>query len=235
MLLPVSGISEAVPIDPDAVGIVGHSEGALIAATLVSMSQDVNFIVMIGGPGINHCDLIVLQNCAIARSRGMSESDLEIFHSWIERYHYILKDEKNDAVAKEKLHSLFANMTEDEKRVVTVKESAIDQDLSPWFREFIAGDPQPILRKVTCPVLALNGSKDVQVTSRENLKGIEESLRAGGNTRFTVIEMPNLNHVLQTAETGSVDEYKTIEETMAVTALETITQWLHEIKVDKFP
>lgn len=68
--------------------------------------------------------------------------------------------------------------------------------------------------------------KDVQVTPKENLKGIEESLKAGGNTRYTVPEMPNLNHALQTAETGSVEEYKTIEETIAPVALDTITHWL---------
>ncbi|MCE5252055.1 alpha/beta fold hydrolase [bacterium] len=215
-------------VDPRAVGIVGHSEGGLIAPMIATESPDVAFIVMLAGPGISNCEGIVLQNCAIRRAKGMSEADIVIFHDWIERYHVILRDEKDDDVARKKLNSLFDNMTEDEKRIVPTPRHAIDADLSsPWFREFIAGDPRPTLRKVTCPVLALNGSKDVQVSAKENLRGIEESLKAAGNTRYTVKEMPDMNHLFQvTDKTGAVEEYKDIEETMSPVVLDTIAQWL---------
>jgi pimeloyl-ACP methyl ester carboxylesterase len=215
-------------IDPGKVGLIGHSEGALIAVMLASRHPDVDFIVMLAGPGVDNCECISLQNCAIARVNGMSEADVAIFYDWIKRYHLILKEEKNDDIAQEKLLRLFDTMTEEEKRVVPTKKSAIHGDLSPWFREFIAGDPRPDLRKITCPVLALNGEKDVQVPPRENLRGIEECLKEAGNTRFTVKEMPNLNHAFQTAQTGAVKEYKEIEETMSPLALETIGQWMKD-------
>jgi fermentation-respiration switch protein FrsA (DUF1100 family) len=82
------------------------------------------------------------------------------------------------------------------------------------------------LQKVTCPVLAINGEKDVQVPSGENLYAIEKALKAGGNKHYTVKELPNLNHLLQTAETGAISEYGRIEETMSPEALQVIGEWI---------
>ncbi|MCE5252056.1 alpha/beta fold hydrolase [bacterium] len=220
-------------IDHGAVGMIGHSEGAFIVAQVASESPDVAFIVMLGGTGINHYDLEVLQDCAeIGQSKGLGDADIAVIRSWSQRFYAIAKDEKDDAVAEKKMRDMYANMTDDEKRLIGENEWNMGWTLqaknaiSPWFREFIAGDPQPILRKVTCPTLALTGSKDVQCPPKENLKGIEESLKAGGNTRYTVIEMPDLNHLFQTATTGSPDEYSKLEETIAPSALDTIAQWL---------
>jgi hypothetical protein len=220
-------------IDHEVVGIIGHSEGAFIAALVASGNPDVAFIVMFGGTGINAYDLMVLQDCEeIGRSRGLNETDIEIIRSWSERFYAIAKFEKDNAVAEKKMRSMYASMTDDEKRIIGADESKmgwslqVKNALSPHFREGITLDPQPILRKVTCPVLALTGSKDVQCPPKENLRGIEESLKAGGNTRYTVKEMPDLNHLFQKAQTGSPDEYGVLEVTIAPVALDTITQWL---------
>ena len=220
-------------INPKAIGMIGHSEGAFLAALAASESPEVAFIVMLGGTGINHYDLCVLQDCEeIGRSKGLSDADIRIIRNWSERFYAIAKFEKDDAVAGEKMRSMYGAMTDDEKRIIGSDESKMGwtlqakNALSPWFREFIAFDPQPILRKVTCPVLALTGSKDVQCPPKANLKGIEESLKAGGNTRYTVKEIPNLNHLFQSAITGSTDEYGVLGETIAPIVLETTTQWM---------
>jgi fermentation-respiration switch protein FrsA (DUF1100 family) len=98
--------------------------------------------------------------------------------------------------------------------------------LTPWFRFFLAYDPRPALRKVTCPVLALNGDKDVHVDARVNLKAIAAALKEGGNKDFTTRELVNLNHLFQTCKTGAISEYGAIEETLAPVALETIAEWI---------
>ena len=98
--------------------------------------------------------------------------------------------------------------------------------LSPWFRFFLTYDPKPTLSRVKCPVLAINGQLDLQVPPQENLDAIARALTAGGNNNFTTKELPNLNHLLQTARTGAPTEYSRIEETISPTALKLIADWI---------
>jgi fermentation-respiration switch protein FrsA (DUF1100 family) len=100
--------------------------------------------------------------------------------------------------------------------------------LSPWYRFFLTYDPKPTLTKVKCPVLAINGEKDLQVPPKENLSAIEEALVAGGNKNFIVKELPGLNHLFQTAQTGVPSEYAKIEETISPIALKIIGDWISE-------
>jgi fermentation-respiration switch protein FrsA (DUF1100 family) len=101
---------------------------------------------------------------------------------------------------------------------------------SPWFRYFLAYDPAPALREVKCPVLALNGEKDLQVPPAQNLPVIRKALQEGGNTNFEVVELPGLNHLFQTAKTGSPAEYARIEETMSPVAMVKISDWIVALK-----
>ena len=87
-------------------------------------------------------------------------------------------------------------------------------------------DPAPALRKVTCPVLALNGELEVQVPASLNLPAIEKALKAGGNRDYEIVKPPKLNHLFQTSQTGSIEEYGKIEETIAPLALETMSLWI---------
>jgi fermentation-respiration switch protein FrsA (DUF1100 family) len=100
--------------------------------------------------------------------------------------------------------------------------------LTPWFRFFLAYDPRPALMKVACPVLAINGDKDLQVPAKEDLSAIEEALKASGNRDFTIKMLPGLNHLFQTCKTGTVAEYGKIEETIAPSALNLITEWMQQ-------
>ena len=104
---------------------------------------------------------------------------------------------------------------------------------TPWFRFFLTYDPRPTLAKVRCPVLALNGEKDLQVPPKENLAAIAAALKAGGNARATVKELPGLNHLFQTARTGRSDEYAKIDETMSPVALETMAAWIEVRTIPK--
>lgn len=102
----------------------------------------------------------------------------------------------------------------------------IDMLSSPWFKYLVNYDPVPILQKVHCPVLALNGDKDVQVPSKENLEGLETALKAGGNRDVTIFELPGLNHAFQECKTGMPDEYGQISQTFSPSALAVIQTWL---------
>jgi fermentation-respiration switch protein FrsA (DUF1100 family) len=106
----------------------------------------------------------------------------------------------------------------------------LQQSTSPWYRTFLVLDPVEYLSKVHCPLLALNGSLDVQVPSKENLKAIEKALIFGGNSKYVIEEMPELNHLFQHAKTGNIDEYGKIEETMSPEVLEKIADWINKTK-----
>jgi hypothetical protein len=107
-------------------------------------------------------------------------------------------------------------------------EAQIKQITTPWFRFFLTYDPRPTLARVKCPVLAINGEKDLQVDPDQNLPEIEKALRGGGNARVTIVELEGLNHLFQRCETGAPAEYAKIEQTIAPEALERIGSWILE-------
>ncbi len=116
----------------------------------------------------------------------------------------------------------------DEKSLSNFVNLVVKQLYSPWFKTFILFDPQPYLKKLTCKVLAINGSRDIQVLSASNLQGIRESLAFSGNKNYTVEEIPGLNHFFQTCKTCSAMEYGVLTETFSPIALEKIGNWLQK-------
>jgi fermentation-respiration switch protein FrsA (DUF1100 family) len=107
-------------------------------------------------------------------------------------------------------------------------EQAVQQTLSPWFRFFVSYDPRPALEKVSVPVLAINGSLDLQVDAQQNMPEIKKALERGGNKDFTTKVLPGLNHLFQHATTGSMSEYNKIEETFDPATLKLISDWILE-------
>lgn len=232
-------------IDSTKIGLIGHSEGGLIAPIVAVQSPDVAFIVMMAGPGITGEEIILLQSDLIARADGASNEAIEQNDALMKSMFSVVKEEENNTIAAEKLRKLImdemANMSEEEKQNASYSEADLDVQvnaqvqtmISPWVRFFLTYDPRPTLMQVKCPVLAINGEKDLQVPPEENLRAIEEALKAGGNKDYTVKELPGLNHLFQTAQTGSPSEYATIEETISPIALETIGDWVSEHTQEK--
>lgn len=221
-------------VDLKKVGLLGHSEGAIVSAMAAAQSPDVAFIVMMGGSGLNGFDLMVLQDGEETRARGATEEDIALIRDWVTRFYTIVRDEQEVARAREKIEALYQSMTAQERAAFGAEGPFprpgttlhIDVALSPWFRDFVRFDPQPALRKVRCPVLALVGGKDAQVPPRENARGIEGALRAGECSDYTVKELAGLNHLFQTAKTGAVSEYAQLDEIIAPKALISITHWI---------
>ena len=149
---------------------------------------------------------------------------------------YAIIEHETDAKTRHaKLKKAFeesvAKMTPEERKEVgaraTAEQSATAVD-RPWTRFYFLHDPRKTLRRVHCPVLALNGEKDMQVPAMENLPEIEKALKEGGNKNFTVKALPNLNHLFQNCKKGTLDEYPQIEETMSPAALQIVADWITE-------
>ena len=223
-------------VNKDKIGLIGHSEGGLIAPFAAVESPDVNFIVLMAGPGMTGKEILKLQTALILRANDYGEEKIERDVNVISKMYEILVNEKDTSAAKEKLKEEFdknyMELSEEEKKEIGDRDAFFNQQvnvlLSPWFRFFLEYDPYPTLTKVRVPVLAINGEKDLQVPPKENLALIEKALKESGNKNYKVVELPGLNHLFQQAKTGSPMEYSKIEETMSPVVLEMITGWIKE-------
>ena len=218
------------------IGIIGHSEGALIAPWAATKSSDVAFIVMMAGPGVPGDEILFEQGALIAKAGGASDESIAFQRKVQQRLFAIVRDDISDeeATAKGKaaLDEIIKELPEEQRGEAEQMRGAIEQQMnglnSAWFRLFLRHDPRPVLTQVKCPVLAINGAKDLQVPPKQNLPQVEAALRSGGNTKFDVRELPGLNHLFQTATTGSVSEYAQIEETIAPLALNAMSAWIEK-------
>jgi pimeloyl-ACP methyl ester carboxylesterase len=236
VLAEVAALKARPEVDPRKIGLIGHSEGGLIAPIVASRSSDVAFIVLMAGPGLPGEQILRRQGELIARAMGADDQAVQRQQDLQRRLLDIIKAEPDPRRVEERIRAalkeVFAALTDDEKKlagdVTAAAEAQIQLAASPWLRFYLTYDPRPALEKVRCPVLALEGEKDLQVAPRENLDAIAGALRAGGNIQFQVREFPGLNHLFQTCRTGTVTEYGTIEETLAPVALNAIGDWVVE-------
>jgi pimeloyl-ACP methyl ester carboxylesterase len=210
-------------VDPHKIGLIGHSEGGVIAPMIAARNKDVAFIVMMAGTGVPGDEVIAAQSEAIAVASGKDPAEAAKNATKEREMLKLVETEKDETV-------LDKELTEKMKASGDVPEAQIglqiEQLTSPWFRYFLTYDPATALRKVTCPVLALNGSLDKQVLPSQNLPPIRKALAESGNQHVEVDELPGLNHLFQTAKTGSPSEYSQIEETISPLALEKISIWI---------
>lgn len=227
-------------INHELIGLVGHSEGGMIASMTAVQLPDIAFIVLIASPGLPIKEMEYSEAARTLEANGASDDLIARNRAVQESLFLVINQETHSKVVKDKLTSIieefFKGLSEEEKKIIEISEENLEVYIhdrfrrlhSPWFRFYLNFDPGTALQKVTCPVLAINGEKDVQVKPKENLHAIIGALKAGGNKNYTVKELPNLNHLLQTAETGNISEYGKIEETMSPTALQIIGDWILE-------
>jgi hypothetical protein len=204
-------------VNPGKMGLLGHSEGGLIAPMVAARNPDVAFIVMLAGPGVPGDQVIIEQVRMVAKLSGASDEQANANAGMERDVLDLVKQEKDPAALQAKIK---------EKIGSAIPDDQLNPLTSPWYRFFISYDPAPALAKVKCPVLALDGEKDTQVPAKANLPVIRKVLEASGNKDFEVVEMPGLNHLFQTAKTGGVGEYQQIEETMSPAALEKVAAWI---------
>jgi fermentation-respiration switch protein FrsA (DUF1100 family) len=209
-------------VDPHKIGLIGHSEGGVVAPMAAVADPSVAFIVMMAGSGVPGDQIIPEQVKLIAEANGESKHKADE-EADTERETLTAVETEKDPKALEHLLGvmLAAGGMPDAQIAVQIKAAT-----SPWFRFFITYDPATALRKLTIPVLVLNGSLDLQVPPAQNLPAIRKALQEAGNKHFEVDELPGLNHLFQTAKTGSPSEYADIEETISPVALDKIASWI---------
>jgi pimeloyl-ACP methyl ester carboxylesterase len=208
-------------IDAKKIGLVGHSEGGVIAPLVASRNPAVAFIVMMAGSGVPGDEIIVAQTTLMSQVSGLGADQVEKNSALERQILAIVKEEKDDAALAVKLRDALQGTVRPEDMEQQIKALS-----APWYRYFLTYDPVPALKRVTCPVLAINGERDLQVPPKQNLPAIRKALESSGNTRVEVVELAGLNHLFQSAKTGLPGEYAQIEETMSPVALELIAGWI---------
>ncbi|WP_297512623.1 alpha/beta fold hydrolase [uncultured Caulobacter sp.] len=207
-------------IDPDRIGLIGHSEGGQIAPMVAAKDPRVAFLVLMAGPAIDGLELLVAQNRAIAEASGASAGEvaamLKTKRAWFEA----ARDARDDDDARTRLSAVL-----DQQGVPAgaPQRAAVLALAVPWWREFLKSHPAEVLKTVQVPVLALNGAKDTQVPAAANLAATRQAL--SGHKDVEIVALPGLNHLFQTAGTGLPDEYGKIEQTLAPEALTRIVDW----------
>ncbi len=226
-------------VDKNKLGMIGHSEGGLIETIIASRNKDINFIIMLAGPGIKGADLLAEQGVAVMKSSGISEDAVEAYKPLYRQIIEYSITEKDSASAYSKAYPAFVLWKQQQPSSVLSALQMTDEDAdkkivgslvkafgSPWMRYFLSTDPQPMIKKFTCKVLALNGSKDIQVIPSSNLAGIKSALEKSKSKIFETHEIDGLNHLFQHCTKCSVQEYGELEETFAPEALEIMGNWL---------
>ena len=210
---------KAIPeIDKGKRGIIGHSEGALMAAIVAAeFPKEVSYVVLLAGPAVSG-EEILLQQVKVLNEAGGAPAESTEEKVQLEKQ-IIQAAKKSD---KKAIEELLTKASPDAPPELI--EAKVAEATSPWFRHFVSYDPTKALSRVKVPVLALYGSLDLQVDPEMNTPVLEKALKK--NNEVTVTVVPGLNHLFQTAEKGLPQEYATIEETFSPQVLTLVSDWI---------
>ena len=224
-------------IDPAKIGVVGHSEGGMIAPMVGNIHKDIGFLVLLAAPAEPIPELMVTQNRNIFRQIGLSDEELEKNENYNRKiFNIIASDSPTTELFDtiQKLAKNYYNSIHEDFRPMfgptqeTYYISLASQLFSPWFRGFMQYDSKEYLKNIKCPVLAVNGSDDIQVPSKSNLDAVVAGLALAENKDVTIQEFESLNHLFQKCSTCTVNEYAQLEETFSVEVLEFVSSWIQE-------
>lgn len=219
----VSWLKRRPDVDTGKIGLIGYSEGGLIAPMVAAQDASLAFIVLMAAPGLPGHEIMSAQHRLAALAAGMSDAEAERVSAINAQAHAAIC-ENEEAEAGIKIRNICE--TSGLELSSDAIEAAVKELNTNWWRFFLSYDPVPTLRRVKCPVLAMNGTKDLQVTASENLGAIAAAL--AHNPDVEVKELRGLNHLFQTARTGAPREYGEIKETIAPCALDLLTRWIEK-------
>ena len=232
-------------VDVRRIGLVGHSEGALVAAIAATESGDVSFIVMMAGLGIPWPDNALLAAEEGLRRLGKSGENIAANKDLLSRIFRAVRlgheSERTEREIRRAIDEWLGSLDGELKREFDEYsranpghwDSLADRFAEPPYRYYMTTDPAKFIEKVRCPVLAICGENDIQVMAEDNLEAIRQALRAGGNTRSRIELLPGLNHLFQHSSTGLTSEYRRIEETFDPETMELIAGWIEGLKDER--
>lgn len=230
-------------VDLKNIGLIGHSEGGMIAPMVASKRKEVKFIVLLAGPGVPIVELMEQQTTDVAISAGMAKDEMEKFRQVYKPIMLTAFNETDTTIAAKKIIALFTtwqNNTDsvtvknttgvtDQESLTAFARGVVKQVKQPWFKYFLQFKPADYLSNVRCAVLALNGEKDLQVAAAPNLEAIRAIMAEKMVRTFKVQQLPGLNHLFQRCKTCTMEEYAQLEETFAPEALNIISSWIKEV------
>ncbi len=230
----IRALSQRKDIQAKKIGLIGHSEGGLIAPMVAAGHKEVAFVVMLAGPGVNGEKIILHQSALISAAEGVTPPLIQAQQDLAKGAFDMLRNNPDAEQAAKALRTYFQtevpNLPEEVKAAFQPMDQAIEQQVkflnTPWMRFFLSHEPLLDLSKVRCPMLILNGEKDLQVDAAQNIPPIEETLKKAKHQDYTIKVLPGLNHLFQHSETGSTSEYGNLTETFSPEALELMGSWI---------
>jgi uncharacterized protein len=219
-------LAKRTEVDARRLGVVGHSEGGILAALAATGSPDVKWVVLLATPASTGERTLLRQSELIARAGGLPEDQIERSLAFDRKAYAAVRQSKDPAALELRLQELVDQSGLGASMPPAALQAQIKLMGSPWFREFLDFDPLPLLTKLQCPVLALAGDRDLQVDSLENVPLLRKAYESSGNKDFTVLEIEGVNHLFQKAQSGSPALYGAIEETIAPEVLTAIGNWV---------
>ena len=220
-------------IDVKHIGLIGHSEGGIIAPLVANQSKDVSFIVLLASTGVSGTELSVRQSKTL---RGFPVDDEVAYEKNTRKAIAIVTSNKSTEEIKTALRAhynaflrpILTSLGAPEKNINAFIDNQVKTSIKPWSRYFLQYNPADEFEKLQIPVLSLNGSKDTQVDAKINQTGIKNALVKGKNKEYKILELENLNHFFQECETGKMNEYRKIDQTFSPVALKEISDWVLE-------
>jgi pimeloyl-ACP methyl ester carboxylesterase len=222
-------------IDPNRVGLLGHSEGGLVAAMLGARGENLDFIISLAGPGVNGRDVLRVQNRRILEAEGATQEDIDAQLAFVEKLFGALDD-------PQEIERLYFERVLEQLKALPADQRAAIGDLDQYaraqakaaaqeygaasFTSFVNYDPAPDWARTAVPVLAIFGGKDVQVDAAQNAPAVAAALACGGNYDYQITVLPRANHLFQAAQTGGVAEYAKLPAEFTPDLLPTIVDWL---------
>jgi len=240
VLEAVKFLKKRSDINAEQIGLIGHSEGGIVAPIAAVESKDVAFIVLIAGTGVKGIDIIKEQSALIMKAENTPEDEIKENIELQDKLYKVLESNGDMEVLRKELEKAvlksYDDLPEEQKKTITDKDeyvkSMVDLQIkqfeSPWMKYFLLYNPTLTLEKVTCPVLMLFGELDLQVPPSQNKEPMEKALKKGANKDYKTVVLPKANHLFQSATTGSPSEYTTLPKEFLPGFLDTIKDWITE-------
>ncbi len=213
-------------VDAKRVGIIGLGEGGILAAQIAARSTDLDWLVLLAAPATSGEQTLLRQSELIARTGGLPEEQIARSQQFDRMAYAAVREEKTASALEARLNALIEKSGLSASMPPAALQAQIRLMTTPWFRQYLDFNPAPVLQAIKCPVLALNGDRDLQVDADETVPLLRQSYEKSGNKDFTVVEIQGVNHLFQKAQSGSPALYGAIEETMAPEVQNTISGWV---------
>lgn len=220
-------------INPAKIGLLGHSEGGMVAAMVAAQQKEVAFVISLAGTGVTGKEILSKQNIDIGLSSGMSRKDAEANRDNVMEMLDIVMNTQDLQLAEQLLNTKLDSMLAPQKAFIPdyegFKKNQIAGINSRWMKFFLTYDPAKDWQQVKCPVLLLNGEKDIQVDATINLEAISKALESGGNVDYRTVVFQQMNHLFQVCEKCNLQEYATIKQTISPDVLEEILKHIRTV------